>query len=364
MYHNHLVFVVDSGLTVDVGFEKWITPDGLSKKAEKQYVIDKKNINYILPDVRIPRFKIKMFADDNKMRNTNKLESATHIIFSDYSIFRNYNDVGNSQVEYDNSIQRHKTNDFIERIEELINAGYTNYVSEKVLQKLKILSKTNKYIYARSRDSNRFYAELYYRKMGRWYGSHPGEEYPIIVSDLLEQVFEENPNIKFVNEREVQKHISTNAIVIDHKKYQELVKLFDTMETDNVVLAMEIMANCNFSKSLIFIYMLLIQKGNIMDSYGKIDHVNFKYLLNYFNYDKSKLSNNGMDPSQVEQIFSVLHDHNQFTKQNVDLFLSYYNEKMSYSIYEGSIVNNKLNVNASMDYDDIDDHDEVNLDDL
>jgi hypothetical protein len=227
-----------------------------------------------------------------------------------------------------------------------------------------VLSKTNKYIYAKSQANNRFFSDLCYRKLGQWFGSSPGESYPIIRSSLLEQVFEENPNIKFINEREVQKHISTNAIVIDYKKYQELVKLLDTEEHDNVVLAMELMANCNFSKSLIFIYMLLIQKGDIMDNHGRIDHVNFKYLLNYFNYDKSKLSNSAMTPSQVEQIFSVLHEHNQFTKQNVDLFLSYYNEKMSYSIYEGNIVNTKLNINTNMDYDEIDDHDEVNLNDL
>jgi hypothetical protein len=363
MYHNHLIFKLDSSFTVDVGFEKWITPEGLKTKAEDKYVIDKKNVNYILPDVSIPRFKMKVFADENKLRNTNKIENANCIIFSEFSPFKNYNSMDTSQVSY-TPIVRHKTKDIIAHIKNLQEAGHGSYIPDKVLMKLELLSKTNPYIYAREESNRRFFTELLYRKLGTWYGQQPGSQYPIIVCSGLEELFETNPSIKFIEEKQLQKHISDNGIVINQQKYQELCKLIDTEESDNTVLAMEIMANSNFSSSLIFLYMLLIQRGHIMYNRGNVDHVNFKYLLNYFQFEKSSLGNNNLLPDQVETIFGLLKSHGQFTKSNVNLFLSFYNESNQNYVHEGNLTNSRLTLNKEIELDEIDDHDEIKLDDL
>jgi hypothetical protein len=363
MYHNHLVLRLDSSFTVDIGFEKWVTPDGLKTKAEDEYVIDKKNVNYILPDVSIPRFKMKVFADENKLRNTNKIENANCIIFSEYSHFKNYNSMDTSQVSY-NTVHRNRTVDIIAYIKNLQEAGHGSYIPDKVLMKLEVLSKTNPYIYATEQNNRRFFTELIYRKLGQWYGQQPGSPYPVINCNGLEELFEANPSIKFIEEKQVQKHISTNGIVINQQKYQELCKLIDTQERDNTTLAMEIMANSNFSSSLIFIYMLLIQRGHIMYHQGNVDHVNFKYLLNYFTFDKSDLGNNSLSPTQVEAIFGILKSHGQFTKSNVDLFLSFYNETNKHTVHDGTLTNSRLTLNEEIALDEIDDHDEINIDDL
>lgn len=363
MYHNHLVLKLDSSFTVDLGFEKWVTPDGLKTKSEDTYVIDKKNVNYILPDVSIPRFKMKVFADENKLRNTNKIENANCIIFSEFSHFKNYNNMETSQVSY-TIVHRHKTEQIIDHIKDLQEAGHGSYISDKVLMKLQVLSKTNPYIYAEHESNRRFFTELLYRKLGTWYGQQPGSHYPVIECKGLEELFEANPSIKFIEEKQLQRHISNNGIVINHQKYQELCKLIDTEESDNTVLAMEIMANSNFSSSLIFLYMLLIQRGNIMYQRGNVDHVNFKYLLNYFQFDKSSLGNDNLSPDQVETIFGLLKSHGQFTKSNVNLFLSFYNESNQNYVHEGNLTNSRLTLNKEIELDEIDDHDEIKLDDL
>lgn len=363
MYSNHLVLELDSSFTIEVGFKKWVTPDSFKAKAEDEYVISRNNVNYILPDVSIPRFKMKVFADENKLRNTNKIENANCIIFSEFSNFKNYNNMDTSQVSY-SIVHRHYVFDIIRHIKDLQEAGHGAYISDKVLMKLEILSKTNRYIYATDQNNRRFFSELIYRKLGEWHGQQPGTQYPVIDSAGLEELFEANPNIKFIEEKQVQKHISVGGIVINQQKYQELCKLIDTQERDNTILAMEIMANSNFSKSLIFIYMLLIQRGNLMYHYGNIDHVNFKYLLNYFTFEKTDLGNNSISPKQVETIFGILKSHGQFTKSNVDLFLSFYNEKNRGSVHEGKLTNSRLTLNKEIALDEIDDHDEINIDEL
>lgn len=360
MYHNHLIYTVDAALNVNIGFQKLITPDGLSKIAEKEYLIGKKDINFFMPDVSIPRFKVKVFADDNKIRNTNKIELANTIIFSEYSMFKNY-DKETSQLKYTMMI-RQKISDVIAELKNLIESGHEAHVSQKVLDKLVLLSKTNKYIYTSDTSSRRLYNELIYKKLGQWHGRTVGNKYPVIESPALEQLYLENPNIRFIEEKQVQRYISEEGIVIDMHKYNELCKLIDTNESDNVVLAMEIMANSNFSKSIVFIFMILVNRGQIMYDFGNVDHVNFKYLLNYFNYSKQDMCNSStITPSSVEGLFKVLKEHNQFTKNNVDKFLAFYNEANSNQVYEGTLTNNRLKINEDVDFDD---QDEIDIPEL
>jgi len=362
MYYNHLVLTVDLSLSVDVGFKQLLSPDGFMRKAVKDYTPDRSHVNFIMPDVGVPRFKLKVFADESKMRNTNKIDKANVIIFSEHTKFRNYNNITTSNVDYGNWFKL-KTETIIGYAQDLIEAGHAGFISEKTLMKLKALSKTNDYIYCNDTSNRRFFSELVYRKLGTWLGSVYGDPYPIYNSQLLEQLISENPNLVVVEEKSIQVHLSKDSIVIDQKKYVELCKLIDTEEHENVVLAMEIMANCNFSKSIIPIFQILITKGSILYRKGNVNHVNFKYLLNYFDYGSSSLSDGTIQAADVEGVFRILKSHNQFTKDVVDKFLSFYNEQNRFATYEGQLTNNRLKLNDEIEYDEIDDEDEIMIDD-
>jgi hypothetical protein len=362
MYYNHLVLTVDASLTVDVGFKSLLSPDGFIQRAAQNYTPDRSHVNFIMPDVGVPRFKLKVFADENKMKNTNKIDKANVIIFSEHNKFKNYNNITTTNVDY-LTWRKVETSTIIDYSENLIEAGYHGHVSEKTLMKLKALSKTNKYIYCDDASNRRFFSEIIFRKLGKWLGTNFGDQYPIYNSELLDQLILENPNILLVEERSIQSHLSKDSIVIDQKKYTELCKLIDTQEQDNVVLAMEIMANCNFSQSIVPIFQILITKGDILYRNGNVNHVNFKYLLNYFDYSSSSLSNGSIGAGDVEGVFRILKTHNQFTKEVVDTFLSFYNEQNQYSTYEGQLTNNRLKLNDGIEYDQIDDEDEIMIDD-
>lgn len=362
MYQNHFVLTVDSSLSVDVGFKSLLSPDGFMQRAVKKYTPDRYHVNFIMPDVGVPRFKLKVFADENKMKNTNKIDKANVIIFSEHSKFKNYNNITTTNVDY-LTWRKIETSTIIDYAENLIEAGYYGHVSEKTLMKLKALSKTNKYIYSDETSNRRFFNDIIFRKLGKWLGSTYGDQYPIYNSELLDHLISENPDILLVEERSIQSHLSKDSIVIDQKKYVELCKLIDTQEQENVVLAMEIMANCNFSQSIVPIFQILITRGSILYRNGNVNHVNFKYLLNYFDYSSSSLSNGSIGASDVEGVFRILKAHNQFTKEVVDTFLSFYNEQNQYNTYQGTLTNNMLKLNDGIEYDQIDDEDEIMIDD-
>lgn len=340
---------------LEITFRKAISPDGLEAIAEGDYVVDRKNSNFYLPDVEIPRFKRKVFADENKMKNTNKLSKANCIIFNPFSAFYKHEDT--TVISYDENY-RIETSKFLEHAKVLGNYGY---VDDKTIKKIELLSKTNPYIYSSYSDYKSFTTEL--SDLANYYVGYEYTEYPFIQSEELTEAYQANPNIKFYTQRSVQKCLSDAGIIVDVDKYKELCKLIDTDDSDNVVLAMEIMANSNYAKSIIYIFMLLIKRGKVMAELGNTDHVNFKHMLHYFNLGNQDLNEN-FDEGDVETIFRTLKEHGQFTRANANMFLNFYNNEKADIIHRGASTNNGLALNKNAEIDEIDDHHEIVTDDV
>lgn len=88
-------------------------------------------------------------------------------------------------------------------------------------------------------------------------------------------------NLPIVYQNDLLAIINTNN-VMDKHMYEEAVKMFDSEDTNNHVLAMELMANCDYQKSAIYLLSLL-KKFHSKISYRKEkDHVNFSALCTFF----------------------------------------------------------------------------------
>ena len=228
MYKNHLMFQFTAGTMLELKFIKAISPDSLTAATSDTYTIDKKNCNFYLPDVQIPRFKRKVFADDNKMKNTNMVSKANCIIINPYSNFNKYHDT--TLFEYEKHY-RIETETFLGQLRSLAEYGYA---SDKVIKKVELLSKTNSYIYTTTNSHKQFSEEL--SLLAGIYVRWDYEEYPFINSPELESLFEINPNLKFFTQKSIQKCLSNQGIVINIEKYKELCKLLDTKDEDNITL--------------------------------------------------------------------------------------------------------------------------------
>ncbi len=351
MYKNHLMFSFTAGTMLEIKIIKALSPDSLTAVASDTYTIDRKNCNFYLPDVEIPRFKRKVFADDNKMKNTNMLAKADCIIINPFSKFNKYNNT--TLFEYEDHA-RIKTETFLGQLRSLAEYGYA---SDKVIKKVELLSKTNPYIYATANSKYQFTEEL--ANLASLYTPiYEYDDYPFIISSELEDLFQINPNLKFFTQRAVQQCLSDAGIVIDVNKYKELCKLIDTNDRDNVILAMEIMANSNYAKSIIYIYMLLFKRGKLLGELGNTSHVNFLNMLHYFNLGNNEVGEE-MTEKDVEIIFKNLKEHGQFTKANANMFLNFYNNEKINVYHRGTATNNHLRLNKDAEVDINDEHEIV-----
>ena len=98
------------------------------------------------------------------------------------------------------------------------------------------------------------------------------------------------------------------ATTIDLDTYQNLRNMFNSTDQDNHVLAMEIMANCNYKDSILFLTMLFFHHSYQIGNCRSRNHVNFKSLKNYL----------GDVWSHVDGIFHTLAQHNALTAENIE----------------------------------------------
>jgi hypothetical protein len=108
--------------------------------------------------------------------------------------------------------------------------------------------------------------------------------------DIYDQVktkniIEQNALLEVVN--------GDDSVLIDLDTYQNLRNMFKSSDSDNHVMAMEIMANANYLDSLLFLEMLFFHHSNEIDSSRTKNHVNFKSLKNYLG--RGSYSNHHID---------------------------------------------------------------------
>ena len=77
--------------------------------------------------------------------------------------------------------------------------------------------------------------------------------------------------------------------------------MFDSSDTDNHVLAMEIMANSKYEDSILYLLMLISENAYKINSSNTRNHVNFKSMLTYFNWQPRDVNHQTTD-SIIEMI--------------------------------------------------------------
>jgi predicted transcriptional regulator len=115
-----------------------------------------------------------------------------------------------------------------------------------------------------------------------------------------------------------------DAVVINEEVFDQLSSMFKSSDADNHVLAMEIMANSNYTESLLYLEMLFHEYHNIMRHNHTRGHVNFKSLLSYLNKDKNYFH------TTVDDMINSLLRKKVLTVDMVNIILSKYHDEVSH----------------------------------
>lgn len=114
------------------------------------------------------------------------------------------------------------------------------------------------------------------------------------ISDENLEIYEEVKTKNIIEQNALLEVVNgDDAVLIDLDTYQNLRNMFKSSDSDNHVMAMEIMANSNYLESLLYLEMLFFHHGGEMDYSRTKNHVNFKSLKNYLG--RGNCGNNHID---------------------------------------------------------------------
>jgi hypothetical protein len=113
-----------------------------------------------------------------------------------------------------------------------------------------------------------------------------------------------------------------DAIIITEEVFEQICNMFDSSDEANHILAMEIMANSNYSESLLYIHFLFKEYYSEIYNCPTKNHVNFKSLLSYLNKDRYSFE------STLDQIVNSLAEKGVLTSEKIDILLTKYHKEI------------------------------------
>ncbi len=275
---------------------------------------------YFLPGVSIPRVKLKDLSINFGIKSTRKLEDATHVFAGKSTM----NKISDRTWCYKVSVE------VFQKVYEIMSNDKD--VDDYYCEKLKVALENNE---SDSVYMNYETAAIFRNTEGDIF-NEIREEFKIksvlrnstycttLNQDFVEELTViENNNIPILDESELLKHINgDDATIIDDNTFNQLSAMFMSHDEDNTVLAMEIMANCNYTESLLYLEMLFKENSYRMEKSRTKNHVNFKGLLAFLNKDKSYMS------TDLDEIVKSLRDNNVLNTESLNIILNKYNEEI------------------------------------
>jgi len=265
--------------------------------------------------VTIPRVKLKNIYNEFGVKSVRDVEQADKIIIG----HKTDDDLCSSNWTYKMTTEGFKN--FIEALVPDVNID--TYYLQKITDALEFYQ--NEYVVIDDYHSARLLTDPAVPNPLSGEDSKGSSPFYYIKADRVEEyksyegkdIYHEDSLLKYIN--------GTDAVTIDETMYNTLCGMFNSGDTDNTVLAMEIMANSNYFESLVYILMLFEEYGYRISDQRSRNHVNFKGLCSYLGVSPNYISKDDVvlgllqkDAVTIENMSVVIKKYHDWVSSNGD----------------------------------------------
>ena len=268
---------------------------------------------YFLPGVNIPRVKLKDLSLQHGIKTVRDIDQATHVFVGKNTKDKIVN--GHWYYTINTSAVRAILND-----PELV---MDDYYKENLTQALEFYTETEIIVDYHSASELRN-SELPFVKRYMIGNLSRSSTMFYSVDDDHKDLFPGILNLELYDESKLLKHINgEDAATIDETMFLQISDMFKSSDQDNHILAMEIMANCNYMDSLLYIEMLFEKYENQMYSCHTKNHVNFKSLLSFLGKKRTYMN------TDIDDVVKSLINKGVFDIEKVNVIMKYYGERIA-----------------------------------
>ena len=260
---------------------------------------------YFLPGVTVPRVKLKNLTTDYKIKVVRDITQATHVFGSAKSLDKmttsgwRYRMSTAQFKEFFENAKPHMDTYYSSRIDTALEF-YENPIILVSYQFLNtcVLNKRIPFHITQADEHMSLSSKLF-----TFVDNSVSDE---LNHMLFNTVYDEKALIKHLN--------GDDAIEIDAEMFKNLEEMLNSSDRDNHTLAMEIMANSHYEKSLLYLELLFSNHSHRFAENKTKNHVNFKSLTNF-------LCKRNHFNTDIDDIITNLRKHGQLTKERLDIIL-------------------------------------------
>jgi hypothetical protein len=268
-------------------------------KVFKQATADKKldltNVKtiYFAPKCSIPRDKAKPFLEEKKIKTVRDRDTADIIIASTDSIEAG---LDTKHLYYI------KTSDIIPFANGFKLGGNVHNITEQ------LATYTGKHVIVDRSAVGTFYVSNHAHPLKTLYGTalqgksfRSGDYYGEYITTVIDDFLLNSSNLGNVYSQEEFNNLIGDT-VIDRDAFESLRTMLTSMDKDNHLVAMTIMAGCNYEKSFVYLALLLEEFGrNAIYNNKYRNTVGFKSLTNWLGYNKYRWDKDAILDVSIEK---------------------------------------------------------------
>ena len=279
---EQIIFCNRNGDALDVELHYGV-PENKSEiyKVGKGYVPAQGDSIYLMPGVNIPRVKLKDLALDLGVKIVRDPERANVIISGKATI---------NKITCGRWLRSAETSQFTAYVEWLkTHMGFDMYYTDKY--DTAVAACNPDVIYMEYGTANDMSSKGFTMVSGMSSAVYfVEEEYKDELDNIQNKpIFDESELLAMIN--------GDDAVTITPEVYQQLVKMFQSSDQDNHIIAMEIMANSNYIDSALYLLILLERYAHRISDCHTKNHVNFKSMVSYFNMTVKEIA--WLDPDKI-----------------------------------------------------------------
>jgi hypothetical protein len=275
------------------------------------YTPNKGDKLFFLPGVNVPRIKLKDLGLKYGIKTVRDIDVATHVFIGKSTTNKLLNTEWYYIIPTESLVHlyEHSENYMDDYYRENLREILEHYTEDIVLLKYPTASAI--------RNSNlSFVQEIENTLQSSNVFYTIDEEYKTFFPGIL--------NALLYDESTLLKHINgDDSATIDETIFDQLGDMFKSSDNDNHVLAMEIMANCNYAKSLLYLEFLFKEYGHVMANSHTKNHVNFKSLVSYLGKSGHYFS------TDIDDVVNSLKVKGQLTIDSLNIIMKHYSKEIS-----------------------------------
>lgn len=277
---------------------------------------------YFLPGVNIPRIKLKDLTLQYGIKTVREIKDATVIFGSDNTVSklsdsRHYYQIPIGIIQDFLELSKYKMDSRdVTKLETALAVNDKDYFLGHYNEK-RIFS-DDSFPPFKTAIQNPVYKhikELENMSYSSWYNVIDEEDSLILINKL------KNSTVKIIDEESLLDIINgDDSIIIDEEIFGNLSQMLLSSDEDNHVLAMEIMANCNYKQSLLHLELLFREYSYTLSRNHTKNHVNFKSLLSYLGKSTTSMNTN------LDDIVNSLRNKGVLTTDKLNYIINTYKE--------------------------------------